>query len=63
MGGMYRKKANSNKIPQIITTAVTKNKAKMREAESGHFPDFEQVVEKADMQKDITICREKLRQN
>lgn len=35
----------------------------MREAGSGHFPDFEQVVEKVDIQKDVRICREKLKQN
>lgn len=49
---------------QIITTAATKAKTKIRDAESGHFPDFEQVAEKVDMQKNKTmvqICREKLK--
>lgn len=41
------------------------NKTKIREAESGHVPDFEQIAEKVDMQKNKTmvqIYREKLRQ-
>ena len=38
-------------MPQVIITAAAKTKTKIREAENGHFPDFEQEAENGDMQK------------
>lgn len=44
---------------EIIPTAATKNKTKMRKAESEHFSDFQQEAEKqnhsTDMQRKVEI--------